>query len=49
MRVMSYDPVIKQVTCPACGKATPVRVLTSATQVTFHCPNCKKIATASVG
>jgi hypothetical protein len=45
---MAYDPVIKQVTCPECKKESAVRVLTTATSVTFHCPHCKKITKASI-
>jgi hypothetical protein len=46
---MAYDPVIKSVTCSDCRKETQVRVLTTATQVTFHCPHCKKITKSAVG
>ena len=40
------DPVVKQITCSACGKQTPVRVMPNATEHTYHCPHCKAIQTA---
>jgi hypothetical protein len=39
------DPVVKQLTCSACGKQTPVRVMPNAGQHTYHCPHCKAIQT----
>jgi hypothetical protein len=46
---MSYDPVVKPVTCPSCQKQANVRVLTGSTHVTYQCPSCHKIQKASVG
>jgi hypothetical protein len=41
------DPVVKQLTCPSCGKAVSVRVMPESTRHTFHCPHCKHIVTVS--
>jgi predicted RNA-binding Zn-ribbon protein involved in translation (DUF1610 family) len=40
------DPIVKQLTCPACGKPTNVRVMPSAATHTYNCPHCKTIQTA---
>jgi len=40
------DPVVKQLSCPACKKPINVRVVPSASKHTFHCPSCKAIVTA---
>ena len=40
------DPVVKSLTCAACGKPTEVRVMPSATSHVYHCPHCKKSTTA---
>jgi predicted RNA-binding Zn-ribbon protein involved in translation (DUF1610 family) len=39
------DPIVKSLTCPACGKATNVRVIPDAREHTYHCPHCKAIQT----
>jgi endogenous inhibitor of DNA gyrase (YacG/DUF329 family) len=41
------DPVVKEITCPSCGKPVNVRVIPSAAKHTFHCPHCKNIVTAA--
>ncbi len=40
------DPIVKQLSCSACGKPTNVRVMPSSTSHTYHCPHCKKVQTA---
>jgi len=41
------EPVVKEISCPSCGKPVQVRVVPSSTKHTFHCPSCKNIVTAT--
>jgi hypothetical protein len=42
------EPVVKELTCPSCGKPTSVRVMPDATEYRWQCPECKKLQKASV-
>jgi hypothetical protein len=37
------EPVLKQLTCPSCGKPSTVRVMPGATDFRWQCPECKKL------
>lgn len=40
------EPVVKELSCSACGKPTKVRVIPTSSSHTYHCPHCKAIQTA---
>jgi transposase-like protein len=40
------EPVLKQLTCPACSKTVIVRVVAGGDQQRWQCPECKKIQTS---
>jgi len=41
------EPLLKDLTCPSCGKPTPVRVMPAATEYRWQCPECKKLQKSS--
>jgi len=40
------EPVLKELTCPSCGKTATVRVMPSGADQRWQCPNCKKQQTS---
>ena len=40
------EPVLKELTCPACGEKAAVRVIPGAESHRWHCPHCHKLQTS---
>lgn len=39
------EPVLRELTCPSCGKTSEVRLMLGAVSHRWHCPHCHKLQT----